>query len=254
MSWVPLCVGTWLAGNLNNGIPRESFLLDYACWAQFWGFIPLSLIAEGFIGDKMRQSLPHLEQLVRRRNLKRLAERANRRARSWIADTVCVALAFFFTALWAIDEVSNGLPSWHTSTRGVEHFTFAAWWATLVALPLFTFLWLRWVWKIVVWTRFLFELSRNRLKLMATHPNRTGGLGALSDVQTSFAIVIFGTGILFSVAICYKVFLEGTSLLNYTVWLPVVGYIILAPGVFLAPLFLFTPRSGSGQTPDLADG
>jgi len=47
-----------------------------------------------------------------------------------------------------------------------------------------------------IWTPTKRGVPGGRLKLMAVHPDRTGGLGALSDVQTSFAIIIFGTGIL----------------------------------------------------------
>lgn len=59
-----------------------------------------------------------------------------------------------------------------------------------MSLPIFTFLWLRWVWKVAVWTAFLYDLSRRRLRLMAVHPDRTAGLGCLSDVQTSFSMIL----------------------------------------------------------------
>ncbi len=138
VTWVPLVVGTWFTGNLANGRWRESLLLDFACWAQFWGFIPLSLIAESYIEGKMRESIPHAAQLLRERNLAGLADKATRNARWWLADGVCILLAFTFTLAWAVDEVSNDVPSWHTSVAGGEHFTFAGWWVAFVGLPIFT--------------------------------------------------------------------------------------------------------------------
>ena len=107
-------------------------------------------------------------------------------------------------------------------------------------MPLFTYLWMRWVWKIGAWTYFLLRVSRLRLKLQAAHPDRTGGLGCLSDVQTSFAVILFGTGLLFSAWAIHKLYFERTPFGSIDVWGPIVIYVVLAPLVFVAPLFLFT--------------
>ena len=82
----------------------------------------------------MRESIPHAAQLLRERNLAGLADKATRNARWWLADGVCILLAFTFTLAWAVDEVSNDVPSWHTSVAGGEHFTFAGWWVAFVGI------------------------------------------------------------------------------------------------------------------------
>jgi hypothetical protein len=191
----------------------------------------------------MQAATRHLRIVTHPAALEQLMARAMQLGRARAADIVCIVVGYALTWGWALDEVTNGIPSWHTSVAGRnETFTAAGWWIAVISLPIFTYSWLRWVWKVGVWTRFLYHVSRLRLRLYPAHPDRMGGLGCLSDVQTSFALLLFGTGILFSAATWYKVMIEGTDVSNYTVWVPIVGYVILAPGVFLAPLFLFTRK------------
>jgi hypothetical protein len=221
---------------------RESFLLDLASYAQLVAVIPLAVFGEVYIEWKMRWALRRLG-VADASVLANLARRATRLSRSLPACIIGVAVAYALSLSWAVDEVTNGIPSWHSTVddKG-ERLTAAGGWVTLVSLPLFTFLWLRWAHKVLVWTRLLYRLSRLDLKLIAVHPDRTGGLGSLSDVQTSFAILLFGTGVQFSAFLLYKVALEGNAPSAPTVWGPALGYSLLAPAAFLAPLFLFTRR------------
>lgn len=257
IAWVPMAVaaaleGHWLVVADGRLVPRESLSLDLATWAQTWGFIPLAMWAEVFIGRRMRDALGYLGIVADPADIARLDAWALRIARTRILHWMCVALAFWFAWAWARTEVANGTDSWHSVVAGpdgawfsglipaAEWLTVAGVWVTFVALPIFTFLWLRWVWKIGVWTAFLARVSGLRLKLMAVHPDRTGGLGCLSNVQTSFSWILGATGILVMAWLAYKLAWEGTPFSHVSIWLPLVVYIFLAPAVFLAPLFLFT--------------
>jgi hypothetical protein len=250
-------IATTLPGWLGLYVPRESLALDLAAYAQFLGFIPLAFFAEGFIGRKIENALERLRPIVDDNALVGLARRANRLSRSVAADLGIVVLAYAAMWSWGYAELHNGLPSWHTAVvHGgadgyftalvseepvvLEHFTPAGYWAALFALPLFTYLWMRWVWKVAAWTYFLVRVSRLRLMLRAAHPDRTGGLGCLSDVQTSFATILFGTGLLFAAWAVHKFVFERTPIGSMDVWGPILFYVFLAPGTFIAPLFLFT--------------
>lgn len=234
-------------------VPRMSLFWDWAAWTQLFFFIPFATCAEVFVGGRMRAVLPHLSVIAEPADVRRLSAWAEHAARSpWLA--LLALPAFGFTWAWARTEIANGLDTWTSVVvppggsewfsplldRG-EWFTMAGLWVTLVSLPIFTFLWLRWVWKIGVWTAFLARVSRLRLRLMAVHPDRTGGLGSVSDVQTSFWVILLGTGVLFAGFVFFKLRIEQGNQPE-TLWVPVIGYFLLAPTVFLAPLFLFTSQ------------
>jgi hypothetical protein len=245
-----------LPGWLGSYVPRESLMLDLATYGYFLGFIPLAFFAEGFIARKMENAFDRLRPSVDDHALSGLSRRALRAARWVWVDLAILVLAFAATWSWAWAELHNELPSWHTAvSRGedgfltfvsddtpgsLEHFTLAGYWVTFFALPFFTYLWMRWAWKVIVWNLFLRRLSRLRMMLRAAHPDRTGGLGCLSDVQTSFAAILFGTGLLFAAWAVHKFVFERTPIGSMDVWGPIFFYIVLAPGSFVLPLFWFT--------------
>ena len=87
-----------------------------------------------------------------------------------------------------------GMPTCRTGSID-EALSAAGWWEFLIALPLLNYWWLRWIWKIGLWSWYLFRLSRFRLRLVAADPDRTGGIGFVSDVQTRFGLVILAYGV-----------------------------------------------------------
>ncbi len=60
----------------------------------------------------------------------------------------------------------------------------AGWWAALVAMPVFQFLCLRWYFRMLIWARFMWQVSRIDLNLEPLHPDGTAGLHFLALVGT----------------------------------------------------------------------
>jgi len=75
-----------------------------------------------------------------------------------------------------------GLPS-----RSGSDLSLAGWWYGYVSLPIFQFLLVRWYFRLFIWTRFLWQVSRIDLQLIPTHPDRVGGVGFLSGAIYAFA-------------------------------------------------------------------
>ncbi|HEY7318130.1 MAG TPA: hypothetical protein VIE89_11195 [Candidatus Binatia bacterium] len=63
-------------------------------------------------------------------------------------------------------------------------------WYWMVCIPLFRFLFMRWLWRLTLWCFFLWRVSRLELRLVPTHPDRAGGLGFLELVHTEFTPLI----------------------------------------------------------------
>jgi hypothetical protein len=100
---------------------------------------------------------------------------------------------------------------------------------------------LRIAWKSLLWTEYLRAVSRLRLDVVATHPDRVGGIGFVSKVQGHFAWVLFAYGISnVAATVGYEMAIEGVDLWIPPVWGPVLGFVIVGPSLFLAPLLMFT--------------
>jgi hypothetical protein len=66
-------------------------------------------------------------------------------------------------------------------------------WYGLFSLPLFNFLLLRTIRQWWIWTTLLWRLSRLRLWLIPTHPDRAGGIGHLADPTYGISLVLAAT-------------------------------------------------------------
>ena len=124
-----------------------------------------------------------------------------------------------------------------------SHLNLAGRLEMLVALPLLNYWWLRWIWKIFLWSWYLWRISRRHLVLTPAHPDATGGIGFISDVQTKFGLVILAYGVSnIASSVSYQVGVEHKSWSLYTVWCPLLIFVVASPALFTLPLFMFTKQ------------
>ena len=77
--------------------------------------------------------------------------------------------------------------TWYATTSAAgPRLSLAGTWYGYVSLPLFQFLLLRWYFRVFIWARFLWQVSRIELRLVPTHPDRVGGLGFLANTAYAF--------------------------------------------------------------------
>jgi len=127
--------------------------------------------------------------------------------------------------------------------RYPAHLNLAGWLEMLVALPLLNYWWLRWIWKILLWSWYLWRMSRRHLVLTPAHPDATAGIGFISDVQTKFGLVILAYGISnIASSVSYQVGVEHAPWSLYTVWCPLLIFVVASPALFTLPLFMFTKQ------------
>jgi hypothetical protein len=153
-----------------------------------------------------------------------------------IAFVYVVGVAYLWPRYGAL-----GVPIWYaTPIEGGRHLSLAGWWFVCVSVPLFQFILLRWYFRLFIWIRFLWQVSRCRLSLVPTHPDRAGGLGFLSLTVVGFAPLLAAHGALLSGLIANRIFFQGATLVDFKAELVVtVAFLLL---VVLGPLLLFAPH------------
>jgi hypothetical protein len=250
LTWMPMAMFALMEGLVSTRIEATNFFADYAAYAQFLIALPLYIIAERVVNRNTREGsrdfldtgvvdpadVPYVNESHLEVKRLRLA---------WWPEALCIFLAYFFALSTILPEFFGAdLLTWHTQLFGHQrHLTWAGGWAMLVALPVYNYWWLRIAWKVAIWTRYLWRMSRLHLQLVASHPDEMGGIGFVGEVQAKFAIVIFAYGISSVAAVvAYKVKIEGASLLVPPVWGTTLGFILGAPAAFLWPLFMFTKQ------------
>jgi len=250
LTWVPLAaLSVWGKPPFyGTQLVPSNFFADFAAYAQFLLGLPLFVLAEAIVGTAANDAGREFVAtgIVRARDLgtvDRLHHRvAILRTSTW-GELACVALGYAFSLAILVTEFREGKGStWHTYVdQGVRHVSAPGMWEFFVALPLLNYWWLRHVWKIAVWCYYLFRLSRLRLALVATHPDRTGGIGFISSAQGHFAWIILAYGVSnVAATVGYELAIERVDPWIPPVWGPILGFVIVAPLLFLLPLFMFT--------------
>jgi hypothetical protein len=131
--------------------------------------------------------------------------------------------------------------TWYaTPAAGGSTLSLAGVWYGYVSLPLFQFLLFRWYFRLGIWARFLWQVSRIDLCLVPTHPDRVGGLGFLANTVYAFTPLAVAHGALLAGMIANRIFYLGATLLNFKVEIVVMLLFLLC--VVLGPLFVFAPQ------------
>jgi hypothetical protein len=213
--------------------------------------LPLLVVAELVVHQRMR---PVIRQFLER-NLVPQAARAQFDAaaasavrwRNSVAAEVALLVFVYGFSIFAWPYYGGlQVATWYAEpVNGGRQLTVAGWWFSYVSLPLFQFMLLRWYFRIFIWIRFLWHVSRCPLSLVPTHPDRLAGLGFLSGTVTAFAPLLFAHGTLLAASIAMRIFFQNAALLDFKVELGVVVVFLLV--LVLGPLLLFVPQLATAR-------
>jgi hypothetical protein len=247
ITWVPLLLLSLINGRALGPTPRESFLLDFAAYARFFLAIPLFFVAEIVVGPRLRTAGLHFlrASLVRQEDLPAVdaaITRVRRRREAMLPELVIIGIILCSTRYLNVETVSgvNATATWSTAAlNGGIGLTLAGIWYYFVAIPVMLFFFYRWLWRLTIWTLFLRDLSRLKLNLVATHPDRAAGLGFLGNAHISLGIFAFAFGSVLSANVAFQVYFEAVPIDTFKVLYAV--FLIVAELICLGPLLIFTP-------------
>ena len=247
LAWLPLLILSALAGRAWGGAVRVPFLTDIEVHVRFLLAVPLLIVAELVVHQRMR---PVVRQFLERDlvpdasrpRFDAAVESALRLRNSVVAEVLLIAFVYVFGVAYLWPRYGAlGVPTWYaTPVPGGRQLSLAGWWFVCVSVPAFQFLLLRWYFRLSVWIRFLWQVSRCQLSLVPTHPDRAGGLGFLSLTVVAFAPLLAAHGALLAGLIANRIFFEGATLVAFKAEIVVVVVFLLL--VVLGPLLLFTPH------------
>jgi hypothetical protein len=127
----------------------------------------------------------------------------------------------------------------------------AGYWYALVSIPIFQFILVRWYFRFFLWFQFLWRVSKLNLRLIATNPDRSGGLGFLGSSTYAFAPILFAQGALLTGLIANRVLYQGENLMAFKVEAAgLLGFIVV---FVLSPLTVFTPQLERAKRRGLGD-
>lgn len=258
LAWLPLLLLSALEGNLLGGNVAVPFLMDVEVHIKFLLAIPLMVGAELVVHRRMRlvvkqfldrnlipeSAMPRFDAAIRS---------AFRLRNSTLAEVLLIALVYGFGILvvWR-HYTALDAPTWFaTPSADGSSLSLTGMWYAYLSLPIFQFLLLRWYYRLFVWARFLWQVSRIELNLVPTHPDRTGGLGFLAGTVFAFIPLLMAHGAIVAGNLANRIFHLGATLPEFKgeILLLVVWLLL----VVLGPLLVFAPKLAAAKRTGLRE-
>lgn len=258
LAWLPLLVFTIVEGHFWHGSTALPFLRDFEMHVRLLLALPLLIVAEWIVHQQMR---PVVRQFIDRGLIPEAARArfdaivlsALRLRNSISAELLLIALVYGvgWHFVWQ-SRVALNVESWYgVPMDGKLQLSMAGWWLGCVSLPLFQFLLLRWYFRLLIWARFLWQVSRLKLSFMPLHPDRCGGAGFLATLSQAFAPVLLAQGVLLSGMIANRIFHTGAKLVAFK--MDIFGMVTVMVFAVLGPLLVFLPQLAASRRAGLLE-
>jgi len=248
LAWLPLLLLSILDGKAwgNVGLP---FLFDVEAETRLALALPLLIFGELLIHRRIRVIVGQFIERdiitgTERNKFNQSIMTAMKLRNSVTAEVIMIALVFVVghylsNTVSVVEELAPSTGSWYaTSERGAFSLSLAGYWYYFVSRPLFQFLLLRWYFRLFIWARFLWQVSRLHLNLIPTHPDKAGGLGFLSMTSSATYPLILAHGVMLAALIANAIFFAGNQLTDFI--LLIAGFVLFVQLIILGPLLAFS--------------
>lgn len=152
-------------------------------------------------------------------------------------EIIVIALTYISVFVIFAEIPEQQVGSWQFSSTGIGGYSAAGWWNILVSVPLLLMTLYGWVWRWILWVRFLLVTSRLNLNLVPSHPDHAAGLGFLGHSLRAYSIVAVALSTIVAGRIATEV-LAGVSPLEHQLLLGGTAIAIIA--FFTLPLYSFS--------------
>ena len=257
-AWLPLFLLSALDGQLLGGSAAVPFLLDVEVHIRFLVALPLLILAELVVHRRMRLVVKqfHDRNLIPENALPRFdraVASAFRLRNSVLAELLLIGVVYVvgIQVFWRHYGAFQTATWYGTPTAGGLKLSFTGIWFLYVSLPIFQFLLLRWYFRLFIWMRFLWQVSRIDLSLIPTHPDRVGGLGFLANSAFALMPLAVAHGALLSGWIASRIFHLGAALPDFKIEIAI--FVIIMQVVVLGPLLVFAPRLAEAKRTGLRE-
>jgi len=256
ITWLPLLLLSLIGGHALGGASKVPFLYDVDVHVRFLIALPILIAADLIVGSRLRRAVKRFAErgiIVPGDMPKyRAAIHSAMGVRNSVTVEVALLILVYTLGLWIWrSHVAGGAASWYEMPAGSQlNLTPAGYWYVFVSIPIFQFMLLRWYLRFFIWFQFLWRISRLKLRLIATHPDRVAGIGFLGQTSYAFAPILFAQGAMLSGVVASRIFYEGKSLLAFK--MEAASLILFYVFAVLSPLLVFAAPLGRAKRDGLS--
>jgi hypothetical protein len=242
LTWLPLVLLTAFERTLMDG-PAIPFLKSFGTHARLLIAIPLFFVAEAFFDVRAVEVLQklldsHIVPQQERASFWTALRRTRRSTDSWLVEGALALVAIVLIISGIRVDLPVDLSTWRADAAGRP--TLAGWWYATISIWFFQFLLWRWCLRLIIWTALLWSIARLDLQLIATHPDRSAGLGGLGIAHVELGPLGFGGTAMLSSSYAEQILFGGADPNAFVI--PLAAAIVGTTLVLISPLAIFFPR------------
>lgn len=244
--WLPLLVLAAMQGRLFGGTAMP-FLMDVEAHVRYLIAVPILLAIEVVAHRRLItfEALFVERDLIPPPALRRfqdaIASASRLRDSPW-PEAVLMVLVYLVGILFVWrNYAALDLDTWYGRPSPDGHrLTVAGFWYAFVSVPIFQFLVVRSYFRMFIWARLLWQISRIELRLVPSHPDRVGGLGFLSNTINAFIPFMVAHGVMLAGGFAARILHLGASLMDFR--LEVAAALVILLALVLCPFLVFAPQ------------
>ena len=244
IAWLPLVLLSVVHSVVWRVDQTTSLLWSVDVHGRYLLAAPLFIIAE-------QQCAPRLHLIVRqfvdgglvpeheRERFEAAVSSTRRLVESTTAEVVVILITGAIVVTVLLTRPIEALSVWQRSEGFPKGLSLAGWWHVLVSAPLLLVLYLGWLWRLVLWARLLWRISRLHLHLIPAHPDRAAGLIFVGNSVRAFSIVALAMATVAAGRTAHIILMSGSlpkSQLYFNA-----GLLVFVLALFMAPMLVFTP-------------
>src|SRR6185369_3616614 len=163
-AWLPLLLLAVL-GSLAGGRGVLSFIRDIEVNVRFLVALPALVAAEVLVHNRIRPMVRYFAErrIVLPPDLPRFyrAVESGINMRNSVPLELGLLLFAFTVGPWiTLNRLTLDVPTWYAEPSAHLRLTLAGFWYVFVSVPMIQFLLIRWYMRLVIWFRFLWQVSR----------------------------------------------------------------------------------------------
>jgi len=242
LAWLPLLILSIFSGVAftNAKVP---FIYDIDVHVRFFISLALLIYAEVIANNRLQTIVqqflkcniisPHDKQ-----KFNDIIASAMRLKNSAIVEILLIIFVIFAGHLISQAYFPFSVSTWYAlKVNGVMQLTLPGYWYAFVSLPFFQFMVLRWYFRLFIWYRFLWQISRLPLQLNSLHPDKAGGIGFLTHSVYAFEPLLLAHSVLLAGMILNRIWNAGATLSQFQgEMISIIVFLIILP---LAPMVFF---------------
>jgi hypothetical protein len=156
----------------------------------------------------------------------------------WLPEAACLLVAVIISINSSRLHLHGATTGYDASRAATVNLAAMLYWNA--CLTIFRFLLIRWIWRLGLWSYFLWRVTKLKLHLVPTHPDSTGGLGYLQIVHMHFTPLVVAISAVQAASFAEEI---SMGIVAFEAIYPAIALILIVDAfLFLGPLFVFTPK------------